>query len=173
MKRRLTMAVDDFCTRKLVHVIPFEDDAAGVIEPATKRVKSSSSRKSPGSLTSLEEEGLQALLTLSSPIKPLMLQVNHTHETDVHRSSEPTKTNATVVVSKFSSSIKTPDLLLIQRGTSPSNKRIFISGIMIQPVLPPPPLRYLGRPLGLPPPLPRIPYGCVFSNRETIKKPHI
>jgi hypothetical protein len=174
------MAADDCCKTKLVHVIPFDDDAAIFVEPATKRFKIGC-RKSPGSLTSLEHEGLQALLTLSSPIKSLAVEFDHGYETELIRFSEPLKTDLPkAVVSQVHPSTKNTGTFTKNAGPAQRNRAVsnLFKGIMRKPLLPPPtppPLRYLGRPLAPPPSLPRISYGCIFSKRErdSINKPHV
>ncbi|KAG7347194.1 hypothetical protein IV203_006263 [Nitzschia inconspicua] len=159
MKQRLTIVVGERRKRKLVHVIPFDDDAITAEEPG-KKSKTTFDAESSAPLSSLEKDGLQALLSLGSPIHPLEGRSN-AHGSALTRLSEKRSAD-TCKVSQTISYFKLPDLT---RNTIPIARRT-IQEAVGKPLLPPPVPRYLERPIAPPPGLPRIAYGCIFSRES-------
>lgn len=145
--------------RKLVHVIPFDDDASTVsAAPSGKCAKRTSTARSCTPLSSLEQDGLQALLTLRSPTRPLKEHVR-SYQTDPF--SQPPSEGDVLSVGAL-----TPPFPERATTYTARNLAVLQKTPVGMPLLAPPPQHYLGRPLAPPPALPRIPYGCIFSNRK-------
>jgi hypothetical protein len=165
MNQRLTMVIDDTRKRKLVHIIPFDDDPGAVLASATKRAKTQTATVSP-LLSSLEQDGLQALLTLGAPVQYVSRQIRSSRHHAIRPDEKSTKTLTD------GSNLAAPSKALdsTQSGQTVSSSNVSLQkGILGKPLLPPPAPHYLGRPLALPPPLPRIPYGCIFSKKNSCK----
>lgn len=144
---------------KRVHVIPL--DEAGEHEehrrePDAKRVKGPLHQST---LTLLEKQGLQALLTLHSDMRPLHRQDVDTREdmASMKEMRDMDSFSADLVSNK--QALYKPKYASKTKLTEKSTTRIRFLGDPLAIPNPPP---FIGRPLALPPPLPRIPYGVAL-----------
>jgi hypothetical protein len=155
----MAITIDPKHRMKRVHVIPFDGPGEYYFERKSnlKRVKGPLKKTE---LSTLEKQGLQALLSLHSDVHLLTRQdVDTRHSTVLAKKCEVSNAHSSCLVSGPSNKLDT----LKHRNKKQSAIR-FLGDPLAVPSPPPPP--FIGKPLAVPPPLPRVPYGYVFEARH-------